>query len=103
MRVLLIGKGGREHALAWKLSQTAQHVFVLPGNGGTAQMGPKVSNIDNISMFDFPGIVKLAKDLAVDLVLPGPDDVVVQGIADVFTEGESTKPRLDGILDKQSS
>ncbi|KAF7544872.1 hypothetical protein G7Z17_g9618 [Cylindrodendrum hubeiense] len=84
MRVLLIGKGGREHALAWKLSQTAEHVFVVPGNGGTASMASNVSNIANIAMSDFQGLVTLARDLAIELVIPGPDDVVVDGIADFF-------------------
>lgn len=88
MRVLLIGKGGREHALAWKLSKTAEHVYVVPGNGGTAQMAQNVSNVTDVSMFDFAGLVKLATYLAIDLVLPGPDDVVVDGIADVFDQGQ---------------
>ncbi|CRK35687.1 hypothetical protein BN1708_001319 [Verticillium longisporum] len=86
MRVLLIGRGGREHALAWKLCQTAQHVFVVPGNGGTAAMAPNVSNVEHADMHDFQSLVALARTLAVDLVLPGPDDVVVEGIADVFEQ-----------------
>jgi phosphoribosylamine-glycine ligase len=88
MRILLIGKGGREHALAWKLSQTAEHVYVVPGNGGTATMGPKVTNVANVDMGDFEGLVKLARELKIDLVVPGPDDVIVDGVADVFGEGE---------------
>ncbi|KAM0335457.1 hypothetical protein ACHAQA_000503 [Verticillium albo-atrum] len=90
MRVLLVGKGGREHALAWKLSQTAERVYVVPGNGGTAQMGPKVINVDIVEMTDFPGLVALAQHFDVDLVVPSPDDIVVDGIADVFTEGRSS-------------
>ncbi|KAG7123780.1 Bifunctional purine biosynthetic protein ADE1 like [Verticillium longisporum] len=86
MRVLLIGKGGREHALAWKLCQTAQRVFIVPGNGGTAASAPNVSNVEHADMHDFESLVALARTLAVDLVLPGPDDVVVEGIADVFEQ-----------------
>jgi phosphoribosylamine--glycine ligase/phosphoribosylformylglycinamidine cyclo-ligase len=88
MRILLIGKGGREHALAWKLSQTAEHVYVVPGNGGTAAMGSKVTNVADVDMGDFEGLVKLAGELKIDLVVPGPDDVIVDGVADVFGEGE---------------
>jgi phosphoribosylamine-glycine ligase len=88
MRILIIGKGGREHALAWKLCQNeVNRVFVVPGNGGTAQMEPQVSNIDQVEMSDFPALVDLSKKLAIDLVIPGPDDVVVDGIADVFEQG----------------
>lgn len=86
MRVLLIGKGGREHALVWKLCQTAQRVFIVP-NGGTAASAPNVSNVEHADMHDFESLVALARTLAVDLVLPGPDDVVVEGIADVFEQG----------------
>ncbi|PNH41487.1 hypothetical protein VD0004_g5655 [Verticillium dahliae] len=87
MRVLLIGKGGREHALVWKLCQTAQRVFIVPGNGGTAASAPNVSNVEHADMHDFESLVAWARTLAVDLVLPGPDDVVVEGIADVFEQG----------------
>lgn len=92
MRVLLVGKGGREHALAWKLQQTAEHVFVVPGNGGTARIGQNVSNIGAVDMHDFPRLVQLAQDLAIDLVLPGPDDVVVDGISDAFDQGKPEIP-----------
>lgn len=85
MRILLLGKGGREHALAWTLSrQEDNKVYVVPGNGGTALMGPQVSNVDYVDMSDFSGLVELSKKLAIDLVLPGPDDIVVDGVADVF-------------------
>lgn len=50
-------------------------------------MAPNVSNIEDVDMHDFQGLVQLARDLAIDLVLPGPDDVVVDGIADVFEKG----------------
>lgn len=92
MRVLVIGKGAREHALAWKLTDQDNSVFVVPGNGGTALMEPRVRNIDH-DMFDFPGLVELSKKLAIDLVIPGPDDVVAEGIADAFDQGASAQRR----------
>jgi phosphoribosylamine-glycine ligase len=66
-------KGGRESALAFKLSQSprAKKIFVVPGNGGTAKGNEKVSNIGGLSEEDFPGLVKLAKELQVNLVVPG--------------------------------
>lgn len=73
LRVLLIGKGGRESALAVRLSQSpiVERIFVVPGNGGTARGIEEVSNIDNVSYEDFEGLVKLAKELQVNWVLPG--------------------------------
>jgi phosphoribosylamine--glycine ligase/phosphoribosylformylglycinamidine cyclo-ligase len=73
IRILLIGKGGRESALAFKLSQLprVEKIFVVPGNGGTAKGSEKVSNIGWISEEGFPGLVKLATDLKVNLVVPG--------------------------------
>lgn len=92
MRILLIGKGAREHALAWKLRQTARHVFVVPGNGGTAAMATNVSNIDGVDMHDFKELIQVAHSLSIDLVLPGPDDIVVAGIADAFKQGQGIAP-----------
>ena len=84
LRILLIGNGGRESALAWKLNQSprVQKVFVVPGNGGTANYD-KVSNIDATAE-DYPGLVELAKDLSINLVVPGPDQLVVDGIEGYF-------------------
>jgi phosphoribosylamine-glycine ligase len=90
MRVLVIGKGARERALAWKLTDQENSVFVVPGNGGTALTEPRVRNFDH-DMFDFPGLVELGKKLAIDLVIPGPDDVVAEGITDAFDQGASTR------------
>lgn len=87
MRVLLIGKGAREHALAWKLSSTSEHVFVAPGNGGTATMAENVTNTP-ASLGDLPALAALAKELKVNLVVPGPDDVVVSGVADLLEAGK---------------
>lgn len=91
LKVLLIGKGGREHALAWKLSQSpiVDHIYVVPGNGGTAHGLAKVSNIDNISANDYVNLVSLAKKLHIGLVVAGPDDVVVDGIEGYFRKGRA--------------
>lgn len=62
LKILVLGNGGREHALAWKLSQSdlVQHIFVAPGNGGTSQL-PKTSNVQ-MSISDFNPLVKFALD-----------------------------------------
>ncbi|KAG5957772.1 hypothetical protein E4U57_001730 [Claviceps arundinis] len=85
IRVLLIGNGGREHALAWKLSQSArvEAIFVVPGNGGTATC-PKVTNVDSVSSEDFPGLVKFSQDNEVNLVVPGPEVPLVDGVEGFF-------------------
>ncbi|KAI9806206.1 MAG: hypothetical protein M1825_006321 [Sarcosagium campestre] len=88
LRVLLIGKGGREHALAWKLSQSSrvEEIFVCPGNGGTEAGLPKVQNIISVPENDYPGLVQLAERLKVNLVVPGPDLAVVDGIEGFFRD-----------------
>jgi phosphoribosylamine---glycine ligase len=82
MQVLLIGNGGREHALAWKLGQSPQvtRVLVAPGNGGTATL-PKVENAP-VEMDDLDGLVTLAQAEQVDLVVVGPEAPLVAGIVD---------------------
>jgi phosphoribosylamine--glycine ligase len=87
MRILLIGSGGREHALAWKLAQSPrlERLFVAPGNGGTAGLGPKVENVA-VSDSDVAGLVAFAKANAIDLVAPGPEAPLVAGVADAMAE-----------------
>lgn len=84
MKVLVIGSGGREHALAWKLSQSSQQpqVFVAPGNPGTA-LEPGISNVD-IKVEDIDGLVAFAKDNAIDLTVVGPEVPLVMGVVDAF-------------------
>ena len=77
MRILIVGSGGREHALAWKLSQEAE-VLVAPGNAGIAQDVECVSVLGS----DFAGIGELAKSRQVDLVVVGPEDFLIDGLAD---------------------
>ncbi|KAH8598054.1 phosphoribosylglycinamide synthetase [Bisporella sp. PMI_857] len=88
LRVLLVGNGGREHALAWKLSQSpiVESIIVIPGNGGTASIGTKVSNNSTIKADDYPGLVQFAKDNNLNFVVPGPEAPLVDGIKDYFSE-----------------
>jgi phosphoribosylamine--glycine ligase/phosphoribosylformylglycinamidine cyclo-ligase len=89
LRVLLIGKGGRESAIAWKLSQSplVEKIFVVPGNGGTAARMERVSNVEVVDEEDYPALVSLAKDLNINLVVPGPDAPIVGGIQGYFRKG----------------
>lgn len=87
VRVLLIGNGGREHALAWKLSQSprVESIVAVPGNGGTA-LCPKTTNISDVSADDFPALVDLARARSLNLVVPGPEAPLVAGVADHFRD-----------------
>lgn len=84
MKVLVVGSGGREHALAWKAAQSprVEHVFVAPGNAGTAGE-PKVSNVD-IGAEDIPKLVEFAQREKIELTIVGPEAPLVLGIADAF-------------------
>jgi len=85
LRILLIGNGGREHALAWKLSQSprVESILVVPGNGGTSSC-PKASNIDHVKADDYPGLVTLAQKHNINLLVPGPEAPLVDGIEGCF-------------------
>lgn len=84
MKVLIIGSGGREHALAWKLSASprCEKLYCAPGNAGIAQCAECVS----IPVDDIPALVKFASDQAVDLVVVGPEGPLVAGLADRLAE-----------------
>ena len=69
MRLLIIGSGGREHALAWRFHRAGHTVFCAPGNGGTAKEGVNIAIADD----DIPALVQFARDKAIDLVVPGPE------------------------------
>ena len=86
MNVLIIGSGGREHALAWKASQAEniKKVFVAPGNAGTA-IEKKCSNVD-IDILDFSSLTVFAEDNQVELTIVGPEVPLVEGIVDYFSE-----------------
>jgi phosphoribosylamine---glycine ligase len=85
MKVLIVGGGGREHALAWKCAQSShvEHVFVAPGNAGTA-LEPNVSNVD-IQADDIAALLEFAIDHDVKLTIVGPEVPLVAGIVDRFT------------------
>ncbi|WP_133718463.1 phosphoribosylamine--glycine ligase [Methylocaldum gracile] len=84
MKVLIVGGGGREHALAWKAAQSpkVETVFVAPGNAGTLAE-PKVENRP-IAAEDIPGLLAFAKERAIDLTIVGPEAPLVAGIVDEF-------------------
>lgn len=86
MKILIIGGGGREHALAWKVAQSSvvKKVFVAPGNAGTAQE-TKVTNVA-IKADDVPGLVAFAQAQAIDLTLVGPETPLVRGVVDTFQQ-----------------
>ena len=86
MKVLVIGGGGREHALAWKLIQSPQctQVFVAPGNPGTANE-PGVENID-IGVEDISDLMVFAKDNDIELTIVGPEIPLVMGVVDAFND-----------------
>ncbi len=84
MKILIVGNGGREHALAWKAAQSplAERIFVAPGNGGTAHE-PKVENLP-IAADDVPALVRFATEQAIDLTIIGPEAPLVAGVVDAF-------------------
>jgi phosphoribosylamine--glycine ligase len=84
MNVLVIGSGGREHALAWKTAQSenVETVFVAPGNAGTA-LEPKLKNVA-IAVEDLPGLVDFAQNNQVELTIVGPEVPLVLGVVDAF-------------------
>jgi phosphoribosylamine--glycine ligase len=87
-RVLVVGGGGREHALCWKLAQSSrvETIYCAPGNGGTS-LESKVQNI-NISVGEFDKLIQFAREQSIDLTVIGPDNPLSDGIVDAFqTEG----------------
>jgi len=89
LKVLVVGSGGREHALAWKLLQSPNinRVFCIPGNGGTATM----QNCQNVSLSidDFEGILRFAQVQGVGFTIVGPELPLALGIVDYFQAAEA--------------
>lgn len=84
-KILVLGSGGREHALAWKLAQSeGAKLYIAPGNAGTAQVGTNV----NIKVGDFEGIKQFCLEQEIDLVVVGPEQPLVDGIVDFFKNDE---------------
>ena len=102
MNVLILGSGGREHAFAWKISQSKQlqNLYIAPGNAGTANCG---ANVD-IAVTNFEAIKNLVWEKDIDLVLVGPEDPLVKGIHDYFLNDPILKdvpvigPKADGAM-----
>lgn len=100
MNVLILGSGGREHAFAWKISQSKllQNLYIAPGNAGTAHCGTNVA----IGVNDFEAIKNLVWEKDIDMVLVGPEDPLVKGIHDYFLNDDVLKdipvigPKMDG-------
>jgi phosphoribosylamine--glycine ligase len=86
MKILLIGSGGREHALAWKLAQSpqVQTVFVAPGNGGTATAKQSTAGIENLPITDLQELVDFAIREKIHLTVVGPEAPLAAGIVDIF-------------------
>ena len=89
MKILLLGSGGREHALAWKIAQSkkVEKLFIAPGNAGTALVG---ENID-IKADDFESLKQFTVDNGINMVVVGPEDPLVKGIYDDFKQDARTK------------
>ncbi|MFZ4115373.1 MAG: phosphoribosylamine--glycine ligase [Chthoniobacterales bacterium] len=82
MKILLIGSGGREHALAWKLKQSPRltQLYIAPGNPGTASLGQNI----HIEPSDCAGLLMFAKEKKIDMTIVGPDDPLALGVVDLF-------------------
>src|SRR5437870_1602573 len=93
MKILVIGGGGREHALVWKLKQSSSvdRIFCAPGNAGTAEIAENIA----ISATDLPQLLRFAKQNDVELTVVGPDDPLAMGIVDLFT---ADKLRIFGSI-----
>jgi hypothetical protein len=89
LRVLIVGNGGREHALAWKLSQSprVEIIYVAPGNGGTGLGATSKIFNANVKGDNYPGLVAFAQKNGVNLVVPGPEAPLVDGIQGYFQAG----------------
>ena len=92
MKILILGSGGREHALAWKINQSylCDKLFVAPGNGGTAEIATHLS----LELNDKSAILNAVLHLGIDLIVFGPEDPLVNGVVD-FLKNE---PKLRDLL-----
>lgn len=89
MNILLLGSGGREHALAWKMAQSPKTdtLFIAPGNAGTATVGTNVA----LSATDFPALKDFVLKNRVEMVVVGPEDPLVKGVYDFFRQDEALR------------
>lgn len=97
MNILLLGSGGREHALSWKLTQSplCDQLYIAPGNAGTSQCGINVQlRVDD----DFGAMEEFCRSKNIHLVIVGPEDPLVKGVYDYFETAHQTNPFTDGWL-----
>ena len=89
MNILVLGSGGREHAISWKLAQSPKlsNLFIAPGNAGTEEVGKNI----NLSVSDFDGIAKFSLENEINMIVVGPEVPLVEGIHDFFSEKEELK------------
>jgi phosphoribosylamine--glycine ligase len=89
MNILLLGSGGREHALAWKLTQSplCTQLYIAPGNAGTRELGENIA----IEATDFQGIKRFIQAQPIDMVVVGPEEPLVKGVYDFFQSDEALK------------
>lgn len=89
MKILLLGSGGREHALAWKIAQSpkVEKLFIAPGNAGTKEVGENV----NIAVCDFDAIAEFVLANGIGMIVVGPEDPLVKGVYDYFQNNERLK------------
>ena len=89
MNILLLGSGGREHALAWKIAQSKKvdRLYIAPGNAGTSTVGQNVP----LKADDFNGIKQFVLDNVIDMVVVGPEDPLVKGVYDFFKNDSQLK------------
>ena len=101
MNILVVGSGGREHALAWKLAEpdAVQRVYVAPGNAGTA-LEPKLENVA-LDPMDIEGLAEFAKSHSCALTVIGPEAPLVAGVVDHFTE-QGLPCQAFGIYDNET-
>ena len=90
MNILLLGSGGREHALAWKIAQSAlvENLYVAPGNAGTAEVAV---NVDGLKADDFEGVARFALEKSIDMLVVGPEDPLVKGVSNYFATREDLR------------
>ena len=89
MKLLLLGSGGREHALAWKIAQSPkiEKLYIAPGNAGTRNVGENVA----IKADDFEAIKTFVVENGINMVVVGPEDPLVKGVYDFFKNDEALK------------
>ncbi|OQP46579.1 phosphoribosylamine--glycine ligase [Niastella populi] len=92
MNILLLGSGGREHALAWKIAQSKQcdQLFIAPGNAGTSQYGVNA----DLSITDFEAIKQFVLEKNISLLVVGPEEPLVKGVTDFFKKDDQLKQQL---------